>query len=502
MARTPNQIELPMQPAQSGETLFAWLYRELRAAILTGRLKPGTLLPATRALAAQWGIARGTVVRVFEQLLDESYLESRAGAGTTVNHELPDDYFNAAGSLTIPSGPAVEGKLSKRGGLISFSPFLMPFEVRDVRAFVSNCPSVMHFPTDLWSRLRARRMRLASREMLLAGDVMGYPPLREAIAAHLGSTRGVVCDAEQVMIVSGTQQALDLVARITLDPGDAVWMEDPGYPGAATIFSAAGAEVVPIPVDSKGMKVAEGLRRAPAAKLAYVTPANQFPLCVALPLDRRLKLLKWSRATGAWIFEDDYDSEFRFDGRPLTAMQGLAPDGNVIFSGSFSKMLFPALRMGYLVLPPHLVDPMRAARSLTDRFGPVVEQAVLCDFIVEGHFGRHLRRMRQIYGENLNLLMTESRREWGDRLVLQPAQAGLQTIGWLADGREDVEFCRAARGCGVIVMPLSTWALRWKERSGIQVGFAAVGQNEIRSGVLALAKLLSRWKASGKGSPA
>ncbi|GAA5126401.1 PLP-dependent aminotransferase family protein [Luteolibacter yonseiensis] len=479
-----------MRPPQGGETLFAWLYRELRTAILSGRLKPGTQLPPTRTLARQWGIARGTVIRVFEQLLSESYLESRVGAGTTVNHKLPDDYFNAAAKAETPAVSAVKGRLSSRGVGMSRSPFLNPGEIRTVRAFSASQPSVSHFPPDLWSRLGARRMRLASREMLLAGDVLGYRPLREAIAAHLGSTRGVVCDVDQVMIVSGTQQALDLVARITLDPGDEVWMEDPGYPGATGVFRAAGAKLVPVPVDRNGMKVAEGLRRAPAAKLAYVTPANQFPLCVTLPLERRLKLLEWSRNTGAWIFEDDYDTEFRFDGRPLTAMQGLAPDGNVIFSGSFSKMLFPSLRMGYLVLPPHLVEPMRGARSLTDRFGPMIEQAVLSDFISEGHFGRYLRRMRQIYGENLDVLMTESGREWGDRLVLQPAQAGLQTIGWLADGRDDVEFCRAAQGCGVAVLPLSAWALRWKQRSGIQVGFAAVGQEEIRRGVRALATLL------------
>lgn len=490
MSRTPHRIELPMRPPQGSETLFAWLYRELRTAILSGRLKPGTQLPPTRTLAAQWGIARGTVIRVFEQLLSESYLDSRIGAGTTVNRKLPDEYFNSVGKTATTSGTAVKGGLSRRGVVMSHSPFLSPVEIRSVRAFAANQPSVMHFPTDLWSRLGARRMRLASREMLVAGDVLGYRPLREAIAAHLGSTRGVVCDADQVMIVSGTQQALDLIARITLDPGDAVWMEDPGYPGASAIFRAAGAKLIPIPVDKNGMKVAEGLKRAPMAKLAYVTPANQFPLCVTLPLERRLKLLEWSRNTGAWIFEDDYDTEFRFDGRPLTAMQGLAPDGNVIFSGSFSKMLFPSLRMGYLVLPKHLVEPMRGARSLTDRYGPMVEQAVLCDFIAEGHFGRYLRRMRQIYGENLDVLMEESRNEWGNRLVLQPAQAGLQTVGWLAEGRDDVEFCRAAQGCGVAVMPLSAWAMRWKQRSGIQVGFAAVGQEEIRRGVRALAALL------------
>jgi GntR family transcriptional regulator/MocR family aminotransferase len=221
-----------------------------------------------------------------------------------------------------------------------------------------------------------------------------------------------------------------------------------------------------------------------------VTPANQFPLCVTLSMERRLKLLEWSRSTGAWIFEDDYDSEFRFDGRPLAAMQGLQPGGNVIFSGSFSKMLFPSLRLGYLVLPPHLVEPLRAARSITDRHSPMIDQAVLCDFIAEGHFGRYLRRMRQIYAEHLDILMSESQKQWGDRLVVQPVQTGLQTIGWLGGGRDDVSFARAAHGVGVTLIPLSDWAIRWKRRDGLQIGFAAVEPSELRRGVKALAALL------------
>lgn len=479
-----------MGAPRDGETLFAWLHRELRSAILTGRLEPGALLPPTRALAAQWGVSRGTVVRVFEQLVSESYLESRVGSGTRVNRKLPDEFFHPPTTPTKAPAPVRRGQLSERGRGWAVSPWPDVDDFRHPRAFVANTPSVMHFPAEDWSRLTARRIRMASREMLLSGDVLGYRPLREAIAHHLGATRGVVCDAEQVMMVSGTQQALDLVARITLDPGDEVWMEDPGYPGATAILRAAGAELVPVPVDAHGMQVEQGLRQAPGAKMAYVTPANQFPLCVSLDLERRLALMEWSRQSGAWIFEDDYDTEFRFNGRPLAAMQGLAPDGNVIFSGSFSKMLFPSLRMGYLVLPNHLLEPMAAARSLTDRFGPMLEQAVLCDFIVEGHFGRHLRRMRQIYGENLELLMEASQREWGERLVLQPTEAGLQTVGWLSQGHSDAAFARDARDAGVIVAPLSDWALQWKERSGLQIGFAAISEDEIRRGVEALARIL------------
>jgi GntR family transcriptional regulator/MocR family aminotransferase len=490
MSKTSHHFSLPIRPPRITETLSNWLYRELRDAILEGRLKPGALLPPTRPLAAECGVARGTVVRVFEQLLSEGYLESRVGSGTTVHREVPDQFFSPAKTRAKASKTSLRGRLSKRGEQMSVSPFLNSSEMRELRAFRANQPSVTHFPIEQWSRLSARRTRLASREMLLAGDVFGYRPLREAIAAHLGATRGVICDADRIMIVSGAQQALDLIARMTLDPGDEVWMEDPGYPGATAIFRAAGAKLVPVPVDAKGLQVLWGIKHAPRARLAYVTPANQYPLCVTLPLERRLQLLEWSHTTGGWIFEDDYDSEFRFNGRPLTALQGLAPDGNVIFSGSFSKILYPSLRMGYLVAPPHLVDPLRAARSVIDRYGPLLSQAVLCDFIVDGHFGRHLRRMRQVYSEHLDVLKTAAGNEWGDRMVVQPTRTGLQTVGWLSGERADVELARAAHGCGVEMIPLSTWALRWKRRDGLQLGFAAVGPAELRRGVQAVAKLL------------
>jgi GntR family transcriptional regulator / MocR family aminotransferase len=490
MAKTAHHVELPLRSPRTNESLSGWLYRELRTAILDGRLKPGARLPTTRSLATQHCISRGTVVNVFEQLLSEGYLESRVGSGTSVNRKLPDDFFDPTSTRVGPtpsSKPVTRGILSKRGKQMAVSPF---YDYTKPRAFRANQPSVNHFPTEVWSRLGARRMRLASREMLLAGDVLGYRPLREAVAAHLGSTRGVVCTADQVMIISGIQQALDLVTRLVLDPGDEAWMEDPGYEGAVAILRAVGAKLIPVPVDENGLRVMEGLKLAPKARFAFVTPAHQFPLGVTLPLERRLKLLEWSRSTGAWIFEDDYDSEFRFAGRPLTAMQGLAPDGNVIFCGSFSKMLFPALRMGFLVIPPHLIDPLRAARSIVDRYGPVVEQAVLCDFITEGHFGRHLRRMREVYAEHLDVLMTAARSEWGDRLTLQSTDTGLQTVAWLAKDLDDAEFARAASERGVEVGALSEFALKWKGRNGLQIGFASVGAAELRRGVRAIAKLL------------
>jgi len=487
-----RSILLSLPPRGRGETLSAWLYRELRQAILEGRLKAGAPLPSSRSLSTQYKVARGTVVFVFEQLTSEGYLEGKTGSGTRVSSKLPDEYFIGAGKSSRPALPLRKGHLSQRGHALAQSPFLkLQRSVKALRAFRANQPSVTHFPTEIWSRIGSRRMRMASRSMLLDGDVLGYLPLREAVASHLGETRAVVCDSSQIMIVSGTQQALDLIIRLTLDPGDEAWMEDPGYPGASAMLLAAGASVVSISVDHQGMRVSEGLRKAPQAKLAYVTPAHQFPLGVAMPLERRLQLLEWSRQSGSWIFEDDYDSEFRFAGKPLASLQSLAPYGNVIFSGSFSKMLFPSLRMGFLVLPQHLAEAARQARSLLDRFGPPVEQAVLCDFITEGHFGRHLRKMREIYAEHLAILSESAQKEWGGRLVLQPTDTGLQTVAWLSSsGQSDRDFSRTAAGRGVEVVPLSAFARQWKKRNGLQIGFASISPAEIRRGVEAMGQIL------------
>lgn len=490
MSKTPSAVSPPLGSPRCNESLFEWLYRELREAILDGRLKPGALLPPSRTLASQCGVARGTVIGVFEQLISEGYLESRAGSGTRVHSTVPDQFFRAAKVPQKEAGPPAGTRLAKRAELMSFSPFSGAEGTRPVRAFRPNRPSVAHFPVDLWSRLTARRMRLASRELLLAGDITGHRPLREALSAHLGLSRGVVCDPDQIFVLSGTQQALDLVARLTLDPGDEAWVEDPGYPGATTIFRAVGANPIPVPVDESGLQVMEGVRSAPRARLAYVTPAHQFPLCVTMSVERRMQLLEWSRRTGAWIFEDDCDSEFRFDGRPLLSLQGLDPKGNVIFSGSFSKMLFPSLRIGYLVVPPHLVEAVRAARSLTDRYGPLLSQAVLSDFITEGHFERLLRRMRGIYAEHLEVLVEASESQWGERLVVRKTQTGLQTVARLDAGRSAEEFARAAMEVGVEVVPVSRYAIHSKSTDQLQLGFAAVSPPELRAGVETVSRLL------------
>jgi GntR family transcriptional regulator/MocR family aminotransferase len=295
---------------------------------------------------------------------------------------------------------------------------------------------------------------------------------------------------EQVAIVSGVQEALDLVARLFLNPGDRVCMEDPGYPGAAIVFEAVGAKISAARVDEEGMEMRDASLRG--ARLVYVTPGHQFPLGTTMSLARRLELLEWARKSGALIFEDDYDSEYRYSGPPIPALQGFDRIGSVIFAGSFSKVLFPSLRLGYLVIPPDLVPKFAATISLTTRHAPLLDQAVLCDFISEGHFGRHLRRMREVYAERWSVLLDGARENLAGLLEISEIEAGLQTVGWLCEGMDGESATRAAALRGVEVFPLSRYSQAVVAREGLQLGFAALPPREIRRGVQDLAAALAR----------
>jgi GntR family transcriptional regulator/MocR family aminotransferase len=361
-------------------------------------------------------------------------------------------------------------------------------------AFRAYHPALDVFPLSLWSRIVARRSRQSARSLLAGGDAAGYQPLRETLAAYLGSVRGVKCSAEQVVIVSGTQQALDIVARLVLDPGDAVWMENPGYTGTQAALHAAGAEIVPVPVDKNGLNVKAGETSFRNARLAYVTPAHQFPLGVVLSLERRLELLNWADEMGGWIFEDDYDSEYRYAGRPLPALQGLDQSGSVIYAGSFNKMLFPSLRLGYLVLPHRLVEPFLAARSVVDRYPPVLDQAVVCDFMVEGYFGQHIRRMRELYAERRLTLMDAAKRELQGLMELDDLPAGLHTNGWFQWNISDLKVVEAALAAEIEVMPLSKFGIGRYIPNGLMLGFATINPAAIEAAVPRLAKVLERLK--------
>lgn len=495
MAKTALFNDLVLRPAEDGKPLATWLYEELRAAILDGRLKPGTRLPSTRQLALQHGVARGTVIAAFEPLLEEGYLESRLGSGSYVAANLPDRFFSAArASSPFATAAQSEAGLSRWAARLTET-FPHRNNKKLGQPFEANLPALDLFPIALWSRLAGRRMRQAGSKLLGEGEVAGYRPLREAVAAHLGTARGVKCTADQVVIVSGTQQTLQTIARLVLDPGDRVWLEDPGYVGALAALRAVDANVVAVPVDAQGMDVAAGQRLAPKAKLAYVTPAHQFPLGVSLSLERRLALLRWAQRAGAWIFEDDYDSEYRFTGRPLPSMQSLDASGCVIFAGSFNKMLFPTLRLGYVVLPQRLVQPFLHARSMSDRFAPVLDQAVLCDFFTEGHFGQHIRRMREAYAERLNTLLEAATSGplagWVD---IQPIQAGMQTAAMLPARLPDLAAVTAAAAHGVEVMPMSVFQLRRTDINGLLLGFANATPQAIRKAAAKLAVALAGMK--------
>ena len=480
MVKRATVFELVLPLRDSGISANRWLYGALRAEILEGRLRPGARLPATRDLARQYGLARGTIVNAFEQLKSEGYVDGNVGSGTYVSKVLPDEL------LQIPQDDAPEPPVSRKrrriisdyAGRVHLFPNL---EVRPSRAFRANMPALDLFPTTLWAQVAARRLRRVSMNLLLGCGPMGYPPLRQAVASYLSTSRGVKCAPEQVAIISGVQEALDLAVRLFLNPGDRVCMENPGYPGAAIAFKAVGAKVSALRLDDQGMQVQDASMRG--ARLVYVTPGHQFPVGVTMSLARRLRLLEWARKSGALILEDDYDSEYRYAGRPVPALQGLDRHGLVLFTGSFSKVLFPSLRLGYLVVPPDLVDYVSATLSVTSRHSPLLEQAILCDFITEGHFGRHLRRMREVYAERLSVLLECARQSLTGLLEISGVEAGLQTVGWLSGGLDGELAATAAAKRDVEVTPLSRYTHGRMACEGLQLGFAAMDANEIRRGV-------------------
>jgi GntR family transcriptional regulator / MocR family aminotransferase len=487
MAKRAASLELTLPPRVPDTPAYRWLYDSLRAAILAGRLRPAAQLPSSRDLAGRYGLSRGTVVHAFEQLAAEGYLEGSVGAGTFVAKSLPDDLLTvrqqprAAPRAASIAPRAVSGYARRVQPLPALAP-------KPARAFRANLPALDLFPTALWAQLAGRRLRDASLRDLLGCEPLGHRPLREAVADYLNASRGVRCTADQVAIVSGVQEGLDLAARLLLDPGDRVVVEEPGYVGAARVFAATGAKVVPVPVDDEGLVLQRARLRG--ARLVYVTPAHQYPLGVTMSLPRRLALLEWARSSGARIFEDDYDSEYRYSGRPVPALQGLGGGAVVLFAGSFNKVLFPSLRLGYLVLPEDLVDRAAAARSVTCWHHPLFEQRVLVDFIAAGHFGRHLRRMREVYAERQAVLLAAGSERLAGWLELSPVEAGLQTCGRLAPGIDAEAVARAAADRGVQVEPLARFYRAGAPISGLQLGFAAVDEREIRRGVRELAAVL------------
>ncbi len=471
---TPIPVRAIAVDRDAAAPLYLQVYEGIRTAILAGELRRGYRLPSTRDIAREYGLSRNTVTTAFDQLLAEGYIEGRVGSGSYVSTDVPDDLLRPriAREASAPrrAPKAVEPPPAMRN------------------AFRVSTPALDCFPLDVWNRLAIARLRRLRRSMLGYGAAAGYEPLRRAIAAHIGAVRSVRCEPEQVVIVEGAQQGLDLAVRLLLDPGDEAWIEDPGYLGARYVLLGNGVTPVPVPVDDNGLVVERGVETSPNARLAYVTPSHQMPLGVTLSLSRRLALLDWARRTNAWILEDDYDSEYRFTDRPLASLQGLDTHGRVIYIGTFSKVVFPALRIGYLVVPPDLVDRFVDARSDVGLHSPTIEQAVLADFIDGGHFGRHVRRMLAVYRERRDAFVEAIRAELGGALELGPTDAGIHTVAWLRPGTSDVEVARGAAAHGIQTTPLSYTSLRAPERPALVLGYGGVRPGEMRECVRRLAR--------------
>ena len=464
------------------EPLQHQIYDGVRQAILSGLLGPGARLPSSRTLASELGIARFTAVLAFEQLTAEGYIRSRVGAGTFVNLELPDSDAPVASS---EFKHARHPGLSNRGGFMAQTARVVRKISGPPRAFRIGVPALDKFPLALWNRLVSRRTRSRNALQLEYGEAAGLRALREAIAAHVSRARGTRCTADQVIVVAGAQQGLDMIARLLLDVGDVAWMEEPGYPGAHAALSAAGARIESLPVDSQGMMLDP---RRVLPRLIYTTPSHQFPLGTPMSLGRRHALLRFARESDAWVVEDDYDSEFRYGLRPIPCLHGLDPDGRVIYVGSFSKTLFPALRLGYLIVPADLHASMVNARLASDIHAHGPMQAVLADLISEGHFERHVRRMNIHYRERLEALQQSIVKFCGGALELRPVTTGLHAVADLRMG-VDTRVFQAALEAGVETMPLSAYyADRTSAcQNGLVLGFGGVAPKVVIESVKRLA---------------
>jgi GntR family transcriptional regulator / MocR family aminotransferase len=466
--------------------VYRQLYDWFRRAITDGRLRAGQRLPSSRSLASELKISRIPVTNAYDQLQAEGYLETFVGAGTCVARSIPDDTLSSPVRKTGKGSRVAAGKkgtrrISDRGLALTKLP-TQPW-LNIVGAFRVSLPALDHFPIGIWSRLVAQHSRNPSRDIMAYGDAMGYLPLREAIADYLGVSRAVRCDASQIMVTTGSQQGLQLSAQVLLDQGDRVWIEEPGYPSARQAFTAAGAQLVPVPVDHEGMNIAKIIRRGDTARAVYITPSHQYPLGMMMSGGRRMLLLNWAVRTGAWIIEDDYDSEYRFGGRPIAALQGLDTDERVIYVGTFSKVMFPSLRVGYLVVPKDLLPAFFAARDAADVFSATLYQAVLSDFIREGHFARHIRRMRMLYAERRTALIKAIDLYMEGALEVIGAEAGMHLVALLPPGSDDAVVSKKAGEKGISATPLSSCYLNAPAKSGLILGYAGAALHQIHDGV-------------------
>jgi GntR family transcriptional regulator/MocR family aminotransferase len=472
----------------AGTPLYRQVYDGYRSAILEGRLRAGERIPSTRTLALELGLSRLPILNAYAQLLAEGYFESRFGAGTVISRSLPDHMMvSESGNGRPPSVSPKPRPLSARSSLLG-SVESGPWQ-RGWGAFGVSQVAFDHFPLPVWNGLVTRHCRQAQAKSFDYGSPMGSESLREEVARYLRTARAVRAEAQQIMIVSGSQQALQIAACVLLDARSTVWMEEPGYRFAHKVFASNNCQVVPVPVDEEGLNVAIGIKRCPEARLAMVSPSHQYPLGVTMSASRRLQLLDWAESSGSWVIEDDYDSEYRYETMPIASLQGLDVNSRVIYIGTFSKVLFPSLRLGYVVIPPDLVERFIAARLALDIAPPGFFQAVLADFIHEGHFSRHIRRMRILYNERRRALLESIRSEFEDRADVIGGQAGMHLSVCLKGISDCTVATRAARQ-NLWLVPLSSSYLATAPRQGFVLGFGSTAVEDIPRAVRKLRSVL------------
>ncbi|VVD68940.1 HTH-type transcriptional regulatory protein GabR [Pandoraea pneumonica] len=445
--------------------IYLQLYRRYRDAIVSGKLRPGERAPSVRSLASELNLARGTVELAYQMLTSEGYFTARGAAGTFVSPRL-ESLGEATPTIAVPSVTVAAPP--------STPATAMP------RPFQLGLPALDAFPRKTWSRLASRNARAMDTAALIYPDITGYDPLRRAIATYLGISRGIACTHEQVFVTAGHLGTLELVCRALLRPGDTGWYEDPGYLFARHFLERAGMQLTPVPVDEEGLDVAAGRKRAANARFAVLTPTHQSPTGVTLSLPRRLELLEWAGQHDAWIVEDDYDSEFRYHGRPLPALKSLDRDDRVLYTGTFSKVLFPGLRLAYLVVPASQIDRFREAARHLPGPGSILLQATVADFMAQGHFARHLRKMRALYAERRGFLVEALAQAFDGELKVAPQAGGIHALASLPRGRDDKALAAAAQQQGLAVQAVSQWQMRRASgaglaaRSGLLLGFTNI----------------------------
>lgn len=490
-----SDLLLQLDPS-SELPMYLQLYDQLRTAIVNDcRIPRSAKLPSTRALSETLHVSRNTVIAAFEQLLAEGYLEGRIGSGTYVARALPEACLEARPQASVPGYGRPPARVSARGRrmrscMTSTSiAHVVPAPAKP-KTFRLHSPSFEEFPYDVWRKMSQRTWDRIRPEMLGYGSPAGWQPLREAVAHYVRAARAVRCDWQQVIITSGAKQAMHLIAQTMTDPGDPVLIENPSYNGIRMAFTLSGAVMQPAPVDDDGLDIAVAEQLCPQARLVYVTPSNQYPLGATMSLNRRLALLDWARRRDGFIIEDDYDSEFRFQGRPVASLQGLDREGRVLYVGTFSKVLMPSLRLGYMIVPPDLVDTFIAARAHYDWSSPVIDQATLAEFMAEGHFARFIRRNRAMYAERQQILVEAGRKYLRGLLDLPPRECGMHLLGRLPSGIDDNACAATLFAHGIETLPLSQFASEPSSPGGLLLGYAPFDQRAIETGVEKMASVL------------